>query len=154
MGWCEKVRLKNSAYPVLQCKMAFLMTFWAQILQFFSTYVLPNIFFLKDICMNNTDKAKNLQKKIGSKMTPPPPTEPLWKKMKEMRNCKKMTMRNRMKWKKSTKEPVAFQVAAPLRDLFQEQILIVFFTCDEVKRKKTIWKTREHWKYYLLNVWH
>ena len=77
LGWCEKVRLKNSAYPVLQCKMPFLMTFWAQILQFFSTYVLPNIFFLKDICMNNTDKAKNWQKKFGPKMTPPPPTEPL-----------------------------------------------------------------------------
>ena len=72
------MRLKNSAYPFLQCKMAFLRTFWDQILLFFLTYMLPNIFFLKDICMNNTKEAKNWQKKIGSKITLPPPNKPLW----------------------------------------------------------------------------
>ena len=61
--------------------MAFLRTFWDQILLFFLTYVLPNIFFLTDICMNNTEEAKNWQKKFGSKRPLPPPTEPLCNKV-------------------------------------------------------------------------
>ena len=39
--------------------------------------MLPNIFFLKDICINNTKKAKNGHKKIESKITLPPPPKPL-----------------------------------------------------------------------------
>ena len=74
---CEKVRLKNCAYSFLQCKMGYLRTFWTNFWHFLSTQILLDMFSLEDICINNTQKARNRPNQIRSKMTLPPPANPL-----------------------------------------------------------------------------